>query len=175
MKKILLAVSSIVFLTMGNVLAEEIRQSIGTEAFASQEAGQNYEVFKFDLPQIPEGSRIDFAGLVFHIQRDSVRNDYLSLKLVPISSDWSAASVRNGQLLSMNDTLPAFAVADVNREDKVEMDITQLVAAWHKGEKTNYGFYLASESSDDETKLSVKSVSGAKMELVIYYTAPEKK
>ena len=112
---------------------------------------------------------------MFHIQRDTVRNEYLSLKLVPITSDWTAISVKNGQLLAVDDTLPSFAVADVNREDKVEMDITQLVAAWAKGEKTNYGFYLVPEISEDETKLSVKSNAGVKMELVIYYTAPEVK
>ena len=88
MKKIPLTILTIVALAIGTVWAGEIRQNVGDVAFVPQvlPTGQNFEIFKFDLPEIPEGSRIDFAGLVLHIQRDSVRDDYLSFKLVPITS-----------------------------------------------------------------------------------------
>ena len=174
MKRISLAILAIVSLTIGNIRAGEIRQSVGDAAFVSNTEPSQQEVFKFELPKIPDGSRIDFAGLVLHIQRYSVRDDYLSLKLIPITSDWTPTSVKNGQVLSVDEEAPAYAVADVNRDDKAELDITQLVAAWLKGEKTNRGFLLQTELSEEETRFSVQSNAGIKAELVIYYTGPEK-
>jgi len=175
MKKIPLTILIIVSLTIGNVLAGEIRQTVGNAAFVPQvlPTGQNFEVFRFDLPEIPQGSRIDFAGLVLHVQRDSVRDDYLSLKLMPITSDWTATSLKGGQVLSVDSTLPSYAVADVNREDKIELDITHLIAVWVKGEKSNRGLLLETEFAEAQSKFSVKSNAGAKAELVIYYTGPE--
>jgi hypothetical protein len=177
MKKIQWTILSIVALTIGNTWAGEIRQNVGAVAFVPQilPTGQNFEVFRFDLPEIPEGSRIDFAGLVLHVQRDSVRDDYLSFKLSPISSDWTATSLQGGQVLSLDSTLPAYAVADVDRTDKIELDITHLVSAWLKGEKANRGFLLETEFPEEKTKFSAKSNAGIKAELVIYYTGPEKK
>lgn len=158
-------------------LADEVRAVIGSDAFAPQlvPTGQNFEVYKFALPDIPKGSRIDFAGLVFHIQRDSTRDEYLSLKLVPVTSSWTPSSVKNGQMLSLDETEPSYAVADAAQGDRAELDITNLATAWYRGEKINSGFYLTVEDSEDQTNLSVKSNGGAKMELVIYYTGPEVK
>jgi hypothetical protein len=171
-------------MTMGAVLfsamtlfAEEIRQPVADAAFAPQAlpTGQNFEVFKFELPDIPQGSRIDFAGLVLHVQRDSLRNDYLFLKLVPITSDWTLTSLQGGQVLSVDEKSPSNAVADIYRSDQIDLDITDLVSAWVKGEKTNRGFLLQTEFTEEQTKLSVKSNAGVKAELVIYFTGPEVK
>ncbi|HXF49296.1 MAG TPA: DNRLRE domain-containing protein [Verrucomicrobiae bacterium] len=175
MKKIGLTILAIVSLTIGNIWAGEIRQNVGDAAFVSKAEQTQQEIFKFDLPEIPEGSRIDFAGLILHVQRDSTRGDYLSFKLSPITSDWTASSIQGGQVLSVDETTPAYAVADVNRSDKIELDITQLAASWFKGEKTNRGFILATEFPEEQTKFAAKSNVGAKAELVIYYTGPEKK
>ncbi len=133
------------------------------------------EIFKFELPEIPQGSRIDFAGLVVHVQRDSVRDNYLFLKLQPVTSDWTAGSVANGQVLELDGESPAYAVANAKLEDKIELDITRLVSASLKGEKTNRGFVLETEFTEEESKFSAKSNAGAKAELVVYYTGPEKK
>ncbi len=142
--------------------AGEIRQNVGDAAFVPQAlpTGQNFEVFKFDLPEIPQDSRIDFAGLVLHIQRDSARNDYLFLKLFPITSDWTPTSLQGGQVLSVDEKSPSYAVADANRSDKIDLDITDLVAGWLKGEKTNRGFLLQTEFAEEESKFSVKSSGG---------------
>ncbi|MCI0406653.1 MAG: DNRLRE domain-containing protein [candidate division Zixibacteria bacterium] len=177
MKKIGLTIAIIGSLTIGNAWAGEVRQNVGDISFVPQvlPTGQNFEVFKFDLPQIPAGSRIDFAGLILHIQRDSTRDDYLSFKLSPITSDWTASSLQGGQVLSVDEQMPAFAVADANRSDKIELDITHLASAWLKGEKTNRGFLLQTEFAEEESKFSVKSSAGTKAELVIYYTEPEVK
>ncbi|MCI0330361.1 MAG: DNRLRE domain-containing protein [candidate division Zixibacteria bacterium] len=157
--------------------AEEIRLNVGDAAFVPQLAltGQNFEVFRFDLPEIPQGSRIDFAGLILHVQRDSTRDQYLSLKLVPITSDWTVVSLQNGQVLSVDEEAPSYAVANANRGDKIELDITHLVSAWTKGEKVNRGILLKTEFSEEQSKFSAKSSAGTKAELVIYYTGPEKK
>ncbi|HXF48736.1 MAG TPA: DNRLRE domain-containing protein [Verrucomicrobiae bacterium] len=158
-----------------SVFAGEIRQNVGDGAFVSKVEQTQEEIFKFDLPEIPAGSRIDFAGLILHIQRDSTRDDYLSFKLSPITSDWTASSIQGGQVLALDSTFPAFAVADVNRSDRIELDITLLVAAWLKGEKTNRGFLLETEFPEEETKFAAKSNAGGKAELVVYYTEPEAK
>ncbi len=44
--------------------AGEIRQTVGDGAFIAKAGQSQEEIFQFDLPAIPEGSRIDFAGLV---------------------------------------------------------------------------------------------------------------
>jgi hypothetical protein len=175
MKKIPLTILIIVSLTIGNIWAGEVRQNVGDGAFVAKSEQSQEEIFKFDLPEIPQGSRIDFAGLVMRVRRDSTRDDYLSFRLVPITSDWTASSIQGGQVLSLDSTLPAFAVADVNRNDKIELDITHLVSAWLKGEKANRGFLLETEFPEEQTKFSAKSNAGAKAELVIYYTGPEVK
>jgi len=169
--------AAVVLVYVAMALADEIRMNIGAAAFAPQllPTKQNFEVFKFNLPELPQGSRIDFAGLVLYLQRDSVRDDYLSVKLVPITSDWTAGTLKNGQLLSVDEEAPSYAVADVNRNDKIELDITHLIAAWTKGEKVNRGFLLKTEFTEEETKLSVRSNAGIKADLVIYYTSPEVK
>ncbi|MGE5692947.1 MAG: DNRLRE domain-containing protein [Candidatus Zixiibacteriota bacterium] len=175
MKKIGLTILGIVFLTIGNSWAGEIRQSVEDAAFVAKAEQSQQEIFKFDLPEIPEGSRIDFAGLILHIQRDSTRDDYLSFKLSPITSDWTASSIQGGQILTVDEETPAYAVADVNRSDQIELDVTHLVSAWLKGEKTNRGFVLQTEFPEEQTKFSAKSNGGVKAELVVYYTGPEKK
>ncbi|HLG94560.1 MAG TPA: DNRLRE domain-containing protein [candidate division Zixibacteria bacterium] len=109
------------------------------------------------------------GGMIFGLQ------ERVPVKLVPITSDWTATSVQNGQVLTVDEKTPAYAVADVNRSDKIELDITHLVAAWLKGEKINRGFLLETEFPEEQTKFSAKSSAGAKAELVIYYTAPEVK
>ncbi|MCI0330779.1 MAG: DNRLRE domain-containing protein [candidate division Zixibacteria bacterium] len=166
-----------VLVSVATVFAEEVRVNVGDAAFVPQltPTGQNFEVFKFDLPEIPQGSRIDFAGLVLHVQRDSTRDQYLSLKLAPITSDWTITSLQNGQVLSVDEEAPTYAVADANRGDKIELDITQLVSAWAKGEKVNRGFLLKAEFPEELSKFSAKSNAGAKAELVIYYTGAEVK
>ncbi len=175
MKKIGLTLVILVALLIGSVLAGEIRQSVGDGAFVAKAEQSQQEIFKFDLPKVPEGSRIDFAGLVLHIQRDSTRDDYLSFKLSPITSDWTASSLQGGQVLSVDEEMPAYAVADVNRSDRIELDITHLISAWLKGEKTNRGFVLETEFPEEQTKFSAKSNTGIKAELVIYYTGSGKK
>jgi hypothetical protein len=174
MKKTLTIVF-IASLTIGNLWAGEIRQSVGDGAFVSKAEQSQEEIFKFELPEIPAGSRIDFAGLVLHLERDTVKDDYLFLKLLPIASDWTAASLQNGQMLELDAESPAYAVANAYLEDKIELDITHLVSSWHKGEKTNRGFVLETEFPEEKTKFSAKSNAGVKAELVIYYTEPEKR
>jgi hypothetical protein len=100
---------------------------------------------------------------------------HISFKLSPITSDWTASSIQGGQVLSVDEEAPAYAVADVNRADQIELDITHLVSAWLKGEKTNRGFVLETEIAEEQSKFSVKSAGGVKAELVVYFTAPEKK
>jgi len=165
----------VVLLFAVTALAGEIQMAVGEAAFVPQAVptGQNFEVFRFALPEIPKGSRIDFAALVLSIERDSTRDQYLSLKLVPITSDWTAASLKNGQVLAVNEEAPSYAVADANRGDKVDLDITHLVSAWNKGEKVNRGFLLETEFTEEQSKFSAKSSAGIKAELVIYYTGPE--
>ena len=158
---------------VSTVFAGEVRQNVGDGAFVAKAEQSQEEIFKFELPEIPEGSRIDFAGLILHIQRNSARNDYLFLKLVPITSDWTLTSVQNGQVLSVDEKSPSYAVADAYRSDQIDLDITDLVVAWVKGEKTNRGFLLQTEFAEEESKFSVKSSAGAKAELIIYYTEPE--
>ncbi len=97
------------------------------------------------------------------------------MKLLPITSDWTAGSVANGQVLELDGESPAYAVANAKLEDKIELDITHLVSAWLKGEKTNRGFVLETEFPEEQTKFSARSNAGAKAELAIYYTGPEKK
>ncbi len=175
MKKILWTLVILVSLTTGNLWAGEIRQTVGDGAFVAKAEQSRQEIFQFDLPEMPQGSRIDFAGLVLYLQRDTVKDDYLFLKLLPITSDWTAASVQNGQVLELDAESPSYAVANANLEDKIELDITHLVSAWLKGEKTNRGFVLETEFPEEETKFSAKSNAGAKAELVVYYIGPEKK
>jgi hypothetical protein len=155
--------------------AGEIRLTIGDGAFIAKAEQSQEEIFKFDLPKIPAGSRIDFAGLVLYLQRDSVRNDYLFLELLPIAGDWTATSLEGGQVLSVDEKSSAYAVAHDFRNDRIELDITQVVADWVKGEKANRGFVLQTEFAEEKTNFSAKSMAGVKAELVVYYTAPEVK
>ncbi len=112
---------------------------------------------------------------MLYLQRDTVKDGYLFLKLLPITSDWTAGSVQNGQVLELDAESPAYAVANANLQDKIELDITHLVSSWLKGEKTNRGFVLETEFSEEQTKFSAKSNAGSKAELVVYYTGAEKK
>ncbi len=158
--------------------AGEIILGVGdTALFASgtRPDGQDFEAFKFNLPTIPPGSRIDYAGLVFHIQRDTVRYKYLPLRLAPVTSNWTAGSVRSGQVLSVDSTLPAFAVAFDDSGDRVEMNITDVVAAWVKGNKTNQGFMLVPELLAERTNFTIASVEGIRVKVIVYYTGPEVK
>lgn len=158
-------------------IAGEIRQSVTDAAFVPQGVpnSQNHEVFRFELPNIPQGSRIDFAALIMHVQRDSTRGNYLFLKLDPITSDWTPTSLAGGQVVSVDETSASYAVADYGLGDRVELDITSLVTAWTAGTMTNRGFLLKTEIPEDATNFSVKSTGGVKADLVVYYTAPEKK
>ncbi len=164
-----------------SVQAEEIRFAVGTSNFVADtlSGGQNFEALKFILPEIPQGSRIDFAGLVMYVQReaidskDTTASPYLSLSLVPITSDWTAGSVKNGQVLSVDSEWASYAVADMNMGDKVELDITELVRDWLNGKKANKGFMLVPEFADEKAEFAVKSNVGVKAEVVIYYTGPE--
>ncbi len=181
MKKTGLTIGLIVSLTIGVLQAEEIRFSAGTTNFVNDTLsnGQSFEAFKFDLPQIPQGARIDAASLILHIDRppvdlnDTLANPYLSLALVPITADWTPASVRNGQVVSVDESNPSFTVANAKTGDGVELDITYLVKEWLAGTKANRGFMLVPEFSDEKTEFSVKTVAGVKVEVVIYYTGPE--
>lgn len=173
-----LACSGILLLALGQIpaFAGEIRLGVtdsSTFASGTLPGGRSFEAFKFTLPNIPQGSRIDYAGLMFHVQRDSVRNKYLPLSLLPIASDWTANSVQGGQLPSVDSTFPAFAVAFADSGDKVEMNITDLVSAWLKGAKTNRGFMLVPGVPVDLTRLSIPSTAGVKVKVVVYYTGPE--
>jgi hypothetical protein len=181
MKKRLLTIAIIVSLTIGNALAGEVNLKVGDSAFVPKPltAVQNFEVFRFNLPEIPQGSRIDFAGLVLNIQRDSIdlndtlASDYLPLALLPVTSDWTKGSLENGQILAIDSTWASSGVADMNMGNRVEMDITQLVSDWLKGNKVNKGFMLVPEFAEDKTNFSVMSNAGIKVEVVAYYTPPE--
>ena len=175
MKKLLSTLLILAALTIGNLWAGEIRQNVSDAAFVAKAEQSQEEIFKFDLPEIPAGSRIDFAGLILHIQRDSARDNYLFLKLVPVTSDWTPASLAGGQLLSVDDNSPSYAVGDISMGDRIDLDITALVTDWTTDKKTNRGFLLKTGIPEDETNFSAKSIAGAKAELVIYFTEPEKK
>lgn len=168
-------------LTVASIEAGEIRFTVGSSGFVNDTLsnGQRFEAFKFDLPEIPQGARIDFAGLVLHIDRppvdlkDTLASPYFPLALVPIATDWTPLSIKNGQVVGVDKSNPSFAVADARRGDKVELDITHLVKEWQKGTKANRGFMLAPEFGEEKTSFSVKPMAGGKVEVVIYYTGPE--
>jgi hypothetical protein len=161
--------------------AGEVRFTVGSTGFVNDTLsnGQSFEAFKFDLPQIPQGARIDFAGLVLYIDRppvdlnDTLVSSQFPLALVPITSDWTATSLKNGQVVEVDESNSSFAVSDARTGDKIELDITQLVKDWLKRTKTNRGFMLVPELSEEKTDFSVKSNPGVKVEVVIYYTGPE--
>jgi hypothetical protein len=163
------------------VQAGEVRFTVGTTGFVNDTLsnGQRFEAFKFDLPEIPQGARIDFAGLVLHIDRppvdleDTLVSSQFPLALVPIASDWSPTSLKNGQVVEVDESNSSFAVSDARMGDKVELDITALIKDWLKGTKTNRGFMLVPEFSEEKTEFSIKAGSGVKMEVVIYYTGLE--
>jgi hypothetical protein len=138
-------------------------------------------LFKFDLSGLPQGSYIDFAGLNFKLQADTLIGDMFEFEAFPLTMDWSASTINWNVLQSVLgdayvDTMVSSGMLNQSERTDIYIDATDIVHAWVSGRLDNNGILLQGSVKVVEYPTLVSDdsfVNGAVAQLKIFYTPPE--
>lgn len=130
----------------------------GGESYAPETEGQMFYYHKWlmikpDISRIPRNARIETAKLRLHIKRNNSPLGCM-YRVSKITSNWSEGGVTwNNRPTSVNANV---AGVFFERDDNVNIDITNLVKEWYSGRSPNYGLIVADREVTQDCYFSTR-------------------
>jgi hypothetical protein len=116
---------------------------------------------KFDLSNIPEGSRIDLAELNLVVSSDTGLGQTLEVFAGASTESWSGSLTPMPGKIQTVDTLLASAYVATGENQTVQIDVTELVRLWFTGKLPNNG--LSITIPVDGTKVFTLAATGGQV------------
>jgi hypothetical protein len=122
---------------------------------------------KFDLSQIPKGSRVDFARLSITVNADTTLGRWANVIIKPAENAWESSLLPTLTKISVIDSLAESQAAFTGDGKSVIVDLTDLVDLWYTGKLANNGIVMSITSNATGAKAFAIASKGAEVQATL--------
>jgi hypothetical protein len=166
---LIVAVTALLF--VGSVVAEELMLEPTDHVLLKPSVASEPHGFalRFDLTSIPQDVHVDFARLLMTLNVDTVAGQSVAVVVSEAIQGWTSSGA-----LSLNDVgktggMSEHSYVTSGEEQDVEVDVTEIVRAWHDGAVENNGVVVWLSPGVDRRCEAVEGGAGVKVTLEVFF------